>query len=285
MSERGDMAETGESALRRADRKMTAAERRERIALLLAQSGYAAIADLAGHLGVSDMTVRRDLDVLAQDGVVERAHGGAVVPTGNRAARIDTIEPGIDERIRLNSDAKAEIGRAAAGLIVPGQTVAIDIGSTALCLAHAIKGLDVRVFTTSLKIGMFLSSGTPRVYTVGGEICGSEPSIVGAMARRQIESFRFDWMFLGASGLAADGLYDYSLEDSEIKRALIERARRTVALIDSSKFDRLSAARVAPLAAVDILISDRAPDGNLAARLQDAGVEILVANPETARNA
>lgn len=269
----------------RAARRMTAVDRRERIALLLAQSGYAAIADLAEHLGVSEMTVRRDLDVLAEKGIVERAYGGAVARSGDRAARIDTIEPGIDERIRLNSDAKAEIGRVAAGLITPGQTIAVDIGSTALCLAHAIKGEDVRVFTSSLKIALFLSSGTPRVYSVGGEICGSEPSVVGAMARRQIESFRFDWMFLGASGLAEDGLYDYSLEDTEIKRALIERARRTVALIDSSKFDRLSVARVAALSAIDILITDRSPAGELAARLQDAGVEIMVAQPETTRTA
>lgn len=279
------MAAVGETGGRRGERRMTAADRQERIALLLAQSGYAAIADLADHLGVSEMTVRRDLDVLAQKGLAERAHGGALAQSGSRRSRIDTIEPGIDERIRLNSDAKAEIGRRAARLIAPGQTVAVDIGSTALCLAHAIKAIDVRVFTTSLKIALFLSSGGPRVYTVGGEVCGSEPSVVGAMARRQIEAFRFDWMFLGASGIAEDGLYDYSLEDSEIKRALIERARRTVALIDSSKFDRLSVARVASLAAIDILVSDRAPTGELAARLHDAGVEVMVANPETARTA
>lgn len=279
------MAATGEMQGRRAERRMTAADRRERIVLLLAQSGYAAITDLADHLGVSAMTVRRDLDVLVRERIVERARGGAVASSGSRAARIDTIEPEVDERIRLNSDAKAEIGRLAAGLIVPDQTVAVDVGSTALCLAHAIKGLNVRVFTNSLKIGLFLSSGTPRVYMVGGEICGSEPSVVGAMARRHIESFRFDWMFLGASGLAEDGLYDYSLEDTEIKRALIERARRTVALMDSSKFDRLSVARVAPLSAIDILICDRAPAGDLAARLQDAGVEVMVANSETARTA
>lgn len=264
---------------------MTATERRERMALQLAQSGYAGIADLANLLGVSEMTVRRDLDVLVEKGIVDRAHGGAVVRRGARSARIDTIEPGLDERIRLNADAKAEIGRAAAALIAPGQTIALDIGSTALCLAHALKAMDVRIFTNSLKIAMFLAGGTPRVYTVGGEVCGGEPSVIGAMARRQIEAFRFDWMFLGASGLAEDGLYDYSLEDSEIKRALIERARQTVALIDSSKFDRLSVARIAPLAAIDTLLCDQAPVGELAARLQEAAVEILVARPETTRTA
>jgi DeoR family glycerol-3-phosphate regulon repressor len=264
---------------------MTATDRRERIALILAQSGYAGIADLADHLGVSEMTVRRDLDVLVEKGIIERAYGGAVARPAARMSRIDTIEPGLDERIRLNSDAKAEIGRAAADLITAGQTIALDIGSTALCLAHAIKGVDVRVFTNSLKIAMFLSAGTPRVYTVGGEISGSEPSIVGAMARRQIEAFRFDWLFLGASGIAEDGLYDYSIEDTEIKQALIERARRTVALIDSSKFDRLSVARVAPLSAIDILVSDRDPKGELAARLQDAGVDVLAARPERMRTA
>lgn len=264
---------------------MAAAERRQRMALLLAQSGYAGISDLARRLGVSGMTVRRDLDILVDEGLVERAFGGAVLRPGGRSERFDTVEPGVDARLRLNADAKAEIGRAAASMISPGQTIALDIGSTALCLAHALKGMDVKIFTHSLRIATFLAGGRARVYTVAGEVCGTEPSIIGAMARRQIEAFRFDWFFIGASGLAEDGLHDYSLEDSEIKRALMERARNCVALIDSSKFGRLSVTRVAPLSAIDTVISERVPEGELASRLEDAPVEVRIAESNIKRTA
>lgn len=262
----------------RAAKRMPAPERQDRISLLLAQSGYLSISDIAEQMTVSDMTVRRDLDVLAAQGLAAKAFGGAVSLAGGRAARMDIDEPVIEERIRRNSDAKAKIGRKAAGLVGAHQTIAIDIGSTTLCLAHAIMESDVRVFTNSLKIAMLLSSGRPHIYMPGGEIRGSEPSTIGSMAQQQLAHFRFDLAFLGASGVAADGFYDYSLEDTEIKRALIGRAEKTVALIDSSKFDRLSVVKVAELQAIDMLITERRPDDALAAHLAAAGVDIAVAD-------
>ena len=258
-------------------RKASAAERRGGISQLLAQSSYMSIADLAGRFNVSEMTIRRDLDVLVAQGVAERAHGGAVALRGRRAVPVDIFEPAFDERLRENSGAKAQIARAAAALIEPHQTIGIDIGSTAMALAHVIRELDVRVFTSSVKIGLMLSNTAARVYLPGGEIRGTEPSLVGDMARRQLEDFRFDWAFLGASGIADDGIYDYSLDDSEIKHALIGRAEKVVALMDASKFNRLSVVRICQLSAIDMLITDRAPDETLAAKLKAAGVRIEVA--------
>lgn len=262
---------------KKSDKRLTAPLRQDRIALLLSESGYLAVSVLADHLNVSEMTIRRDLDALFERGIAERAHGGAVSLSAYRVGRMDIFEPTVDERIHRNSDAKARIGAVAAGLVKPDQTIAVDIGSTTLCLAHAIKNSDVRIFTNSLKIARLLSGGSPRVYMPGGEIRGSEPSVVGSMARRQLENFRFDWAFIGVSGLSADGLYDYSLDDTEIKRSLLERSLRKVALIDSSKFDRMSIVKVCDLAAIDILICDKAPTGDLAAHLVAAGVDVRVA--------
>ena len=258
-------------------RKLSAAERRGGISLLLEQSGYVSIAHLAARFNVSEMTIRRDLDTLAAQGVAERAHGGAVTRLTRRALSMDLVEPAFDDRLRENSIAKAQIARAAAALIQPQQTIGIDIGSTAMALAQAIRGLDVRVFTSSAKIGLMLSNTATRVYLPGGEIRGTEPSLIGDIARRQLESFRFDWAFLGASGIADDGIYDYSLDDSEIKRALIGSAQTVVALMDASKFNRLSVVRICELSAIDILITDRAPDHELAAKLLAAGVRTEIA--------
>ncbi len=260
-------------------RRLPAADRQDRIALALAQSGYLAIADLAAHLGVSEMTIRRDLDALADKGLAERAHGGAFSLASAPAGRLDIVEPAIDERIARNSDVKARIGNLAAGLVEPRQTIAVDIGSTTLCLAYALRDLDVRIFTSSLKIALLLAQAPPRVYMPGGEIRGTEPSLVGAMANDQLRSLRFDWFFLGAAGLSADGVYDYSLEDTEIKRTLMAQSARTVALIDSSKFDRMSMVRIAGLAGLDMLVTDASPDGVLADGLADAGVDVRLAAP------
>lgn len=259
------------------EKRLSGPDRRDRLALLLAQSGYLSISQLAEHMNVSEMTIRRDLDQLVEKGVAERAHGGAVPLSGARAGGIDLLEPEIDERIQRNSDAKARIGRLAASLVEPGQTIALDIGSTALCMAHAVKDMDIRIFTYSLKIALFLSSGGARLYMPGGEIRGSEPSAVGSMTRNQLKSFRFDWAFLGASGLASEGLFDYSLEDAEVKRAMIESSARRAVLLDSSKFERLSIVKIAELNSIDILVCDREPTGSLAENLHKAGVEVCVA--------
>ena len=256
--------------------RLSAAGRRDSIARFLNQFGYRSVLQLAERLAVSEMTIRRDLDVLVADGLATRAHGGAVSSPSRRPASMDLFEPAVDERMQRNCTAKAGIGAAAAGLIGPNQTVAIDIGSTALSLACALRDRDVRIFTNSLKIAVLLATGTPRVYMPGGEVRGSEPSLVGALTRMQLQDFRFDWFFLGASGIAADGLYDYSLEDSEVKRALMARSARTVALIDGSKFDRVSIVKVTPLDGIHTLITDRAPAGMLADGLRTAGVAVCV---------
>ncbi|MEQ8965011.1 MAG: DeoR/GlpR family DNA-binding transcription regulator [Azospirillaceae bacterium] len=256
--------------------RLSVAERQDNIALALSRSGYQSIAGLAEMLDVSEMTIRRDLDALAARGLVERAHGGAVARWGNR---LDIVEPALEERLGRNATAKARIAGLACDLVGDGQAMALDIGSTTLRLAHVLRDKNVRIFTSSLKIAMLLSESRPRVYMLGGEIRGSEPSLVGPMALGQLETFRFDSFFMGASGLSEDGLYDYSLEDTEIKRAMMARAARTIALVDSSKFERLSIVKIADLEQLDMLITDASPEGALADGLEAAGVEVRVAAP------
>ena len=249
--------------------------RRDLIALEVAQHGYVSSSGLAERLGVSEMTIRRDLARLEQEGRLRRARGGAVGPM---AGTIDTVEPDIDDRCRMNAAEKQRIGRHAARLCLPEHFVAVDIGSTTLCLAHALIGRDVRFLTCSLKIATVLTAAGETVVIPGGAVRGSEPSLVGALTRRQIENFRFDTVFLGVSGASAAGLFDYSLEDSEIKRALIENASRVVALVDHSKFDRSAVAKVCDLREIDILVTDAAPGGALADALAAAGVTIDIAS-------
>ena len=257
------------------DLRGSGAARRDLIALEVAQHGYVSSSGLAERLGVSEMTIRRDLSSLEQQGKLRRARGGAV---GLMAGTIDTVELDLDDRCRINVFEKQRIGRHAAQFCLPEHFVAIDIGSTTLCLAHALIGRDVRFFTCSLKIATLLTAAGETVIIPGGSVRGSEPSLVGALTRRQIESYRFDTVFLGVSGASATGLFDYSLEDSEIKRALIEHSSRVIALVDRTKFDRRSVAKVCDLEAIDILISDAPPAGALAGALSAANVTISIAS-------
>ena len=251
------------------------AARRDLIVLEVAQHGYVPSSGLAERLGVSEMTIRRDLDKLEQEGKLRRARGGAVGPM---AGTIDSVEPDLDDRCRINVPEKQRIGRHAAQFCVPGHFVAVDIGSTALCLAHALIGRNVRFFTCSLKIATVLTAAGETVAIPGGTVRGSEPSLVGALTRRQIENYRFDTVFLGVSGTSVAGLFDYSLEDSEIKRALIEHSSRVIALVDHTKFDCRSMAKVCGLEDIDILISDAPPSGALADALSAANVTVSIAS-------
>ena len=252
-----------------------AARRREHIVLEIARHGYVSGSNLARTLGVSEMTIRRDLEHLEALGKLQRSHGGAIA---RRTLRLDVVEPDVALRSQRNAREKARIAATATTMVAPRQLVALDIGSTTLCLAQALIGRNVRFFTCSLKIATLLAGAGETVLTPGGTVHGTEPSVVGAMARRHIEAFTFDLVFVAVSGISGSGLHDYSLEDSEIKRALIERASHVVALVDSSKFERLSVAKVCDLDAVDALVSDAAPDPPLRAALERAGVSLVIAD-------
>lgn len=262
----------------RAGRARSQGERRRaHIALEIARQGYASASDLARALGVSEMTIRRDLDNLEAQGRLRRAHGGAV---GIGAMRLDLVEPDVAERALRNSREKARIAARAAAMVAPRQFVALDIGSTTLALAQALVGRNVRFLTYSLKIATLLGGAGETVLTPGGKVHGTEPSLVGAMTRRQIEAFNFDLVFIAASGISSSGLHDYSLEDTEIKRVLIERAARVVALLDGTKFDRLSVARICDLDALDALVTETPPDRSLRAALDAAGVALVLADDQ-----
>lgn len=257
--------------------KMLATQRHRLIVERIRERGFATVPELAVECSVSEMTMRRDLDQLAERALISRTHGGAALIEGAGALMVDLVEPAFWARTEVNRAEKAAIGRMAASLIDDGQTVALDIGSTALELAHAVAGRAINVYTCSLKIATYLNCHTPNVYVPTGKIVGSEPSIVGAQTVQQIAQLNFDIVFIGVSGCSEGGFYDYSLEDSEIKRALITCSQKRVVLLDSSKFNRMSVVRVSDLAGVDALVTDAEPPKNLRKMFDAAGVDILIA--------
>jgi DeoR/GlpR family transcriptional regulator of sugar metabolism len=243
--------------------------------------GFVTTADLAVSLGVSEMTLRRDLDFLVERGDLNRTHGGAVAleqPTRDALAAAAS-EPSLELRESVGHEAKLMIAAHALNLLGNARTVAVDIGSTTLALAERMTDLPLRVFTSSLRIASTLKQSRVEVYVPSGHIYGSEPSITGSSAVDFLRNQSFDVAFLGASGVTEAGLYDYSFQDSEIKRALIERSALKVLLIDDSKFNRTSATLIARLQAIDVVVTNAAMPVSLQEAFSAAGVRVEVAAP------
>ena len=192
---------------------------------------------------------------------------------------IDLVEPNINKRATRNREAKLAIAQCAVKIIDSSQTIALDVGSTTFELAVLLQNMPLRVFTNSLRIASRLGQSRPSVYVPGGQIGGVEPAIIGAQAIGLLNNFNFNIAFIGAAGLTNDGFFDYSPEDSEIKRALISRAEMVVMLLDRSKFERLSVVKFSELSDIDMLITDSLPPESLKEALRKSDVEIEIAIP------
>jgi len=262
------------------ERKMPAIVRHDLILKQLDKKRFGTTIDFSKWLCVSEMTVRRDFDLLAEKRLLTRTHGGAVSLKKSGSPVVDLVEPEIGERQLRAQGAKSVIAESAFSMIKAGQTIALDIGSTAFALANLLHGTNIKLFTSSLKIATTLNETRPQIYVPCGRVGGSEPSVTGPQAVNFFRNYYFDIAFIGVSGVTTEGLFDYSLEDSEIKRTIIERSKMTVALIDSSKFDRISLAHVSTLSAIDLIITNAAMPEHLAAALSSAGASIKIAHHE-----
>jgi DeoR/GlpR family transcriptional regulator of sugar metabolism len=222
------------------------------------------------------MTIRRDLEVLAKDGLVEKVHGGAVLP-GSHGGH----EPGFEDKLVLERPEKTSIARTAAGLVRPGTAIAIAAGTTTFALAQCL--LDVpglTIVTNSLRVAnLFGGNRTPDVASVvltGGMRTASD-ALVGPVADLTIASLHFDTLFLGCTGLDPEvGLSTPNLAEAETNRALIKVARRVVVLADHTKWGVVSLASFAPVDKVNVLVTDVLLPSDAHAALDGRVGEIVV---------
>jgi DeoR/GlpR family transcriptional regulator of sugar metabolism len=259
-------------------RRIPAGARHARILELVDRDGFVSVGDIAESFAVSDMTIRRDLWSLEEKGMLLRTHGGAV-GIGRREV-FDTAEPAFSSRRRHNAAAKAAIARAAAKLIGARDSIGIDVGTSTLALAEEIAGRqDIAVFTSNLYAAAVLGRRNCPVHVLGGLVRGPELSVVGTTPVNQIRQFCVAKLFLGVSGVIEDGFFDYSPEDTEIKRVFIEQSEEVIVLCDSSKFGHRSVSKVCDLRDVAMLVTDAPPPAHLAEAFARAGVEIIIAGP------
>ena len=261
---------------------MYAMERHAHITRHLAERGRVSVVGLSDDLGVTTETIRRDLDALEQQGALRRVHGGAVPLRAGGLA-----EPSIGERMGLNSDAKLAIARRALDIITDGYRGAIlfDAGSTVGAVAAglgeriALTGARLDVVTHAVPIAHALSALPDVGLTLlGGQVRGLTAAAVGPATLGALESLRPDLAFIGTNGISAEfGLSTPDPAEAAVKSALVRAARRVVVVADRAKFGVESFVRFAALTDIDLLVTDAAPDDELASALAAADVEVWVA--------
>ena len=253
---------------------MLTTERRQKILELIEDRNSITVAELCKIMHVSDMTIRRDLRVLANEGLLERVHGGAVSRRGR------SYEPPYLIRSTKAIEQKELIGRRAAELINEGDSIGLDVGTTTLELAKAMIGIpNLTVVTANLAIVDVLSDAPNiRLIMTGGILRKEESSMIGHIAQRTYEEFRLDKAFVGIGGLHLKaGLTEYNLEDTLVKKAQIANAGQVIVLADSSKFGRTCFALIAPITKMDVLITDDGAPPEMVAELTSSGVEVIIA--------
>lgn len=255
-----------------------AGARRAALHRLILDQGFVSVTDVAREIGISEMTVRRDLEAMEREGLVERSHGGAVpAPIGTLAA----VEPTYAMRRELNREAKQRIAVCAAGLVTEEQAVGLDTGSTVSYLAAELAGREpLRIVTNSLQTVLAMPQPIlPEVFLLGGKLRPREGSLCGGIAQQQLAAHWLDRFFLGVCGIDEDGVYDYSPEDSEVKSVFMQQSKAVTALCDSSKFNRRSFVRVSGFERLDSIVTDAPLPPAIAAVATAAGVRLIVADP------
>lgn len=252
---------------------MLAAQRQAAILERVRSAGAVRVAELVADLGVSDMTIRRDLDTLAERGLVSKVHGGATAPGSAE-------EPGFAAKSARQRAEKAAIARTAAELVTPGSAVALSAGTTTAALAERLAGAldpaaDLTVVTNSIPVAQILRKQT--VILTGGERTRSD-ALVGPVAVASVESLHLDVLFLGVHGMSETaGFTTPNLREAELNRALVRAADRLVVLADHTKWATVGMCTIAPLAAADVLVTDRGLAEPARAALREAVGELRIA--------
>ena len=244
------------AATEEADGRTPPEQRRQEIAQLTQSTPYVRVADLSARYGVSEVTIRGDLEVLHESGVVRRVRGGAV------AVAPDRRESSFVESLGEHAEEKEAIGAAAAALVPPGASVFVDVGTTTTALARALVERvdleDVVLLTNALPTALELEAAIPRftVIVIGGTLRPLQHSLVDPLASLLLERVHIDLAFIGCTGVHREkGVTNINIPEAEVKRRVVGMAERRIVVADGSKIGEVSLAPVCSLADVDLLIT------------------------------
>ena len=261
---------------------MHATEREKAILDLVEQRGFIAFRDLENQIDASPATLRRDLERMANGGLLERVRGGAKAAPGRNGSAGSPAElTGVPfhENVHRHLKQKRAIGKAAAALCDAGTAIMIDGGSTTLQMCRHLEGLDLQVLTNSLYIvSALLPQAGTRILTPGGSVFREQNIILAPAGDDLMPRFHAPKLFMGAESIGRQGLMQADVVLVAAERRLIERADEIIVLVDSSKFQASSGNVVCGLADIGTVITDSGISGEDVAMLKSAGVRAMIAD-------
>lgn len=253
---------------------MFAEERRRLILGEVNRSGSVTVTELVERLGVSDMTVRRDLETLSARDLLQKVHGGAV-PLPKTAA-----EPHFTQKQRLNREEKKAIAKEALPFIEDGHTIAFSAGTTTWNVAEALEREDENFtfITNSTNVALTLQEkGWEQIGLSGGIFRTPSDALVGPFAERTMKTLNADVLFLGVHGIHPDaGLTTPNIAEAEVDRCLVDAAQKVV-VADHTKLGVVALAKIIPLSRVGALVTDEKADAEVLREIELAGVRVVVA--------
>jgi DeoR family transcriptional regulator of aga operon len=248
-------------------------ERRRAILEILNRDGRVLVADVAPQFKTSQVTIRKDLEILHSHGLVHRTHGGAL-PSREGALE----DPTLREKEKLHRKEKMHIAQAAARMVSEGQVVILDSGTTATAVARELRKFrNLTIITNAVNIAAELASDSVEVILTGGTLRKNSFSLVGPIAEETLRRLHADILFLGVDGFDVQyGLSTPNLLEAKVNRVMVEVAKRTVAVCDSSKFGRRSLSLIVPSSGLHEVITDRGVAKSDLRALKKAGLEVTV---------
>lgn len=256
---------------------MRPTERRRKILELVHQSAKVMVDDLSEILKISRETVRRDLSLLSEQGLLRKIHGGATTAQTPQSAQ----ESPLAERRAVARAEKIAIGKTAAKLFKAGDSLLINCGTTTIFFAEQLaKQGPFTVITNSTFVAqeMWGSPNRGYIHLLGGSYFGDAFELLGPQVVEQVQKLYADHAVLAVGGISAAGKFmDFNVDEAYVARTMIESARRVTVLADSTKLHRNALYQVCGPEQIDRLITDRAPDAILDSVLKTAGVEIVIA--------
>ena len=251
-------------------------ERRQMISAMVRERGSVQVAPLAERFGVSMQTIRKDLHFLEERGVAERSYGGAI---SSDAVNV-IAEPPVEMKRSMRTDEKARIGRLAASMVSPGESIVLDSGTTTLQIArHLPDDEDITVLTNDLDILVELAAKQRiTVVMLGGALRRKNMAFYGAQTVAALNDLHVDKLFLGVDGFDLErGITTHYEPEAMLNRKMVQAARQVIAVTDRSKFSRVCLHRIINVDEVDDLVTDGTVSDEVQAAGDRMGVRIHIA--------
>lgn len=253
---------------------LTAAERRKQSFEVLSERGHVSVAELSLQFGVSEVTIRKDLQYLEERNLLMRTHGGAM--------RLDYLvnEQTLEEKGRKYQEQKVRIGKAAAALVEDGDTIILDAGTTVLQVARHLRGKrNLTILTSSVTVAAeVMRIPDAELIMLGGIVRASSAAVVGHYAEQMVRDHSFRKLFLAVDGFDVDrGLTTTHTMEAHLNRIMIDSAMQTVAVLDASKFGRRGLCSICGVERIDTVVTDDQIPDNVRRSLEDKDVHVILA--------